>query len=496
MNDEFVLDFEDDFDHLFRDEELLKVSTDIVRQHLEFIIAAGLPIRRKKKDGSFGFVPPKDFDIYLKDREMEFYLDHDSFQQLQDQITNTEKTVERETPAASVSSTTPAVENTGPSSRVDTVFENRLAVAREMDIIERIQSLMNHNHKLKEYTIEGKRFDADMMDETGKMFAENMCISKVTLEENIEKGIDQGHIKKMVSESFAMIDNLISLLSRGKATYSDLARLHHIQTQSVTLNHMNRILIRYISFLFFYNSYFQKYSNNVKRFRAEFDKRFYPYYNKLFRGSQKISLEIVYKGGITPVRERSSFIDFAMGGFIHDIGKLPQVDYHDGGEGYDPKKARRHVFESYNMLIESKEFNTGIVSTGLLHHDYYGAPYGYRQLGTFQSRFEERRGSKRDTSPTKYCISYNINDVGYGNTLSYFPNKILEIIDVYDAMTDSEKKYRSKPMTPGEALTLIRKDFLEGDYLGIDPILFDIFADFLHESGVIRNPDFIKEIKI
>ena len=148
------------------------------------------------------------------------------------------------------------------------------------------------------------------------------------------------------------------------------------------------------------------------------------------------------------------------------------------------------------MLIESKEFSTGIVSTGLLHHDYYGAPYGYHQLGTFQNRFEERRGSKRDTSPTKYCISYNINDVGYGNTLSYFPNKILEIIDVYDAMTDSEKKYRSKPMTPEEALTLIRKDFLEGDHLGIDPILFDIFTDFLHESGVIRNPDFIREIKI
>ncbi len=506
MDDDFILDFDEQVDGLFKQDDLLEVPAAMVRENIEGIIEARLPIRRKKKDGSFAFIPPKEFDSYLKDRDMAFFLDHDSMQRLKRMDETRDNPVEKGQAAGEADPVRPGRIEVREEAlddvpvyrppQPDVVFETRLAEAREMDIIERIQALMNNNHRLKTMGDEGRKFNAETIDETGKLFAQTMCVNKVTLEENLVRDVAREHLHRMVGESFAMIDNLINLMGRGKATHRDLAQLQHIQTQSVTLNHMNRILIRCISFLFFYNGYFQKFSNDVKKFRAEFGKRFHPYYDKLFRGSQNISLEIAYKGGIAPVRDRVSFIDYAMGGFMHDVGKLPQVDYHDGGEGFDPRKARRHVFESYNMLIEAREFSTGVVSTGLLHHDYYGAPYGYRQLATFRGRFTDRRGEQRDTSPTKYCVSYNVNDVGFGNSLSYFPGKILEIIDIFDAMTDPEKKYRAKPMTPEEALAAIKKDFLNGDFLGIDPILFNIFADFLHASGVIHDPGFVSGIKI
>jgi hypothetical protein len=38
----------------------------------------------------------------------------------------------------------------------------------------------------------------------------------------------------------------------------------------------------------------------------------------------------------------------------------------------------------------------------------------------------------------KVCLSKNIMDVVYGNSLSYFPSKILELLDVFDAMTDHD----------------------------------------------------------
>ena len=79
-----------------------------------------------------------------------------------------------------------------------------------------------------------------------------------------------------------------------------------------------------------------------------------------------------------------------MGGLMHDIGKLPHISYHDGDSGYDVKKASRHVFDSYNMLLESNELTWGVVATGLLHHDYYGASFGYDQLNTLTKKYEER----------------------------------------------------------------------------------------------------------
>jgi hypothetical protein len=494
MDDDFILDFNEQIEGLFGQDDLLEVPAAMVRENLAEIIEARLPIRRKKKDGSFAFIPPKEFDSYLKEQEMAFFLDRDSMQRLKriDELRESPVSQERIEVREESLDDVPVYR----PPELDVAFENNLAQAREMDLMERVQSLMNNNHRLKTIGEEGGRFDAQIINETGRIFAQTMCLNKVTMEENLVRDVAREHLHRMAGETASMIDSLINLMSRGKTSHRDLAQLQHIQTKSVTLNHMNRILIRYISFLFFYNSYFQKFSNDVKKFRAEFRKRFYPYYDKLFSGSQNITLEIAYKGGIAPVRDRLSFIDYAMGGFMHDVGKLPQVDYHDGNESYDPRRARRHVFESYNMLIESKEFSTGVVSTGLLHHDYYGAPFGYRQIATFRSRFTERRGEQRDTSPTKYCVSYNVNDVGFGNSLSYFPSKILEIIDVYDAMTDPEKKYRAKPLTPEEALAAIKKDFLDGEHLGIDPILFNIFADFLHASGVIHDHGFINGMKI
>jgi HD-GYP domain-containing protein (c-di-GMP phosphodiesterase class II) len=61
--------------------------------------------------------------------------------------------------------------------------------------------------------------------------------------------------------------------------------------------------------------------------------------------------------------------------------------------------------------------------------------------------------------------------------LAYFPAKILEIIDVYDSVTDPGRKYR-KALTPEEALAMMREEFIE-KHLKIDVILFDLFVYFV-----------------
>ena len=47
---------------------------------------------------------------------------------------------------------------------------------------------------------------------------------------------------------------------------------------------------------------------------------------------------------------------------------------------------------------------------------------------------------------------------------------MLEIVDVYDALTDPGRKYRS-PLKPFEAISFIRDHFLK-EKVKVDPILF------------------------
>ncbi|GMO53509.1 MAG: hypothetical protein Pg6C_19900 [Treponemataceae bacterium] len=65
--------------------------------------------------------------------------------------------------------------------------------------------------------------------------------------------------------------------------------------------------------------------------------------------------------------------------------------------------------------------------------------------------------------------------------LSYFPAKVLEIIDIYDSVTDPNRKYR-KALTPEEALTMMQDEFIE-KHRKIDPTLFEIFVEFVRKSA-------------
>jgi hypothetical protein len=475
-------------------ENLTSITTEDVRDMLGQIIENNVPIRRLKKDGSFGFIPPEDFDLYLKKQDMTFYIDPENLSRLKSGAI-----FAAQPKAAAVVSQNDICEVTDldvEPFEPDRAFIERIEKARNMSFIERIAFMKEGNNRLKAFAAEGHKFDAAAIDSTGKIFADTLCVNKVSFQENLENPHSPDAMKQLVAESYDMVDNLLLMLVKGKATFSGLAALDYIQTGSNSLDHMNRILIRFISFLFFYNSYFQKNSNEIKKFRARFKDRYADYYNKITNGSQKLSLEIVFKDGLAPVKNRSTFIEYAMTGLMHDIGKMPTVDYHDGDEKYDVSKARRHVFDGYNMLVMSKQFGWSTVASVLLHHDYYGAPYGYRQLVTFQKRFPDRRKEQRDVSVTTYFMSYNILDVAYNNSMAYFPIKVLEMLDVFDAMTDNKKRYRAKNYTPEGALREMRNQFLEGAYVGLDPILYNIFVDFLHTSGLVIDPGEVDLLKI
>lgn len=468
--------------------DLIALNSEEIREILPFIIETKTPLRRKKKDGSFAFIPPSEFDQYMRDGKLLFYIE----KYILENFINNRKSNSEIIPITAKKLNRATLQD----NFSDSQFRSELKTSGQMDMTERIQTLVNSNYKIKTMTEECRKFNPETITETTRIFTSTLCLNKSTFEENLLNPVADEQLGRMIMETHSLINNLINMLAKGKSSFTDLASLEHIQTGSPTLNHMNRILIRFIAFLFFYNSYFSKYSNEVKKFRAHFNSKFLPYYNRIMNNSQKITLEVVFKDGIAPIASRQTFLEYAMGGLMHDIGKIPEISYHDSDEGFDASRARRHVFDTYNMLLQTKKFSNGIIATGLLHHDYYGAPYGYNQVGTFISKFSDRRDQPRDLLFSKNLISYNILDVAYGGSISYFPGKVLEIIDIYDAMTDRDKTYKKSAFEPDEALAELRKQFLEKSHPGIDPILFNIFADFTKTSGLVNDPSFLESVKI
>jgi len=471
--------------------EHMILSTVEVREILPLIVDKKIPLQRMKNDGSFSFIPPKDFDNYLKSLDMNFYIDKTVYNA---------KVVKKTTVIAAKNDyempdykfEKKVIKERKPFQE-DKVYADIMSESKQMSKMDRLVVVRHNNHKMVRMMENGIKLDSSTMSETEKLFTSTLCINKASLEEDIDNDEDSGFLKRLVSETNQQVINLIDLMTKGKSTFRDLANLENIQTGSETLNHMNRILIRYISFMFFYNSYFQRYSNEIKKMRAYFDRKFAPYYNKVTKETQRLSLEIVFKQGIMPVREKQLFVDFCLGGFLHDIGKIPNIQYHDEEDQYDPSKVVRHVFDGYNMLVKSKLFSWGVVSASLLHHDYYGSNIGFKQNKTFTSKFVDKRESSRSMEYTKSFITYNILDVAYNNAFTYFPNKVLEIIDIFDSLQgkdDGEEK------DVEIILQTIKEKYLNDKELGIDPILFNIYVDFLSVSGFIKNPNAIEGVKV
>lgn len=472
-------------------EGLISLDKNEVKKDLDEIILSNTPLYRLKKDGSKVIVPVDKLDKYLGEQgpEVIFYLEEDWRKHIPE--TRVIGRIDKKSKLEEISHKDPHYHDTD---HEDSAYSSKLRDVQKMSHEERKQNILKNVMILENLSSRHQRLNAETLTETVNAFTETLCINKTSLEENIEKPQNEHFIKDIVTKTHMMVNSFISMLEKGKTSFKEMAQLDHVQTGSNTLNHMNRMLIRFISFLFYYNKYFQ--TDRIKRVRSNFERKYHPYYNKVVRGEQKINLEIVFKGGIHPIESKSRFLEFCVGALIHDLGKVPKIMYHDSGEGYDFKSVRMHVFHSYNMILKSKTFTLGEATMGLLHHEYYGAPYGYKQTETLREKMKHRVKKQKVEMATKFFISYDLEDILNGSAFAYFPNKLMELIDVYDSLTDREKKYRTKENTPQEAVAIIRNEFIEGAHLGIDPILYDIFIDFLQESGVILDYQEVDHLKL
>jgi len=300
--------------------------------------------------------------------------------------------------------------------------------------------------------------------------------NRATLLEAVKLGNDQAkeYTHQMVVETHKMVKSTMRLVD-SEVYDDDLVRAVVEKSNGTVVQHMTRVFLSGLEFLLFYNR--QVITKGIaNRIRVQFSKRYKKFYRALLPHLHEdyVTLEHVFLGGMKSLNE-VEINKFATGFLVHDVGKAEDIEYHEGDAGYDRGTVERHVKIGYRAVMEKTKYpHEAALITGY-HHEYYGNPAGYGYFREFLQAYKDANPA----ATQDYIMSYTMEPLIDYQVLAYFPAKMLEIVDVFDSLTDPNRRYRS-PLSPEEALALIREQFIEKNRK-IDPILFDLFLEF-HET--------------
>ncbi|MCL1991790.1 MAG: tetratricopeptide repeat protein [Spirochaetes bacterium] len=280
--------------------------------------------------------------------------------------------------------------------------------------------------------------------------------------------------QKMVDSTRDFVRSSVQLIS-ANIFNDELMNTLVAKSNGTIIQHMSRVYLNGLAFLSHYNKLVST-TSVVTKLRGSLDKNQREFYHSLLPHvhPDNIRLEQIFLGGMRAVGE-SDFHNWATGFLLHDIGKAAAIEYHEGVVAYDRDIVVEHVKVGYNAVMNKTNYprEAGLI-TGY-HHEYYGDPAGY---GYFRSRLDDYKKAN-PRAKHKACIAYDAGSVQDCQALAYFPAKVLEIIDVFDSVTDPKRKYR-EPLKPAEALAMMYEEFI-AKQPKIDLILFDIFAKFTRE---------------
>jgi HD-GYP domain-containing protein (c-di-GMP phosphodiesterase class II) len=290
--------------------------------------------------------------------------------------------------------------------------------------------------------------------------------------------LDEGAAKNQTQdlvESTRDIVKASSQLISSNIFNDDLMDTLVSKSNGTIIQHMTRVYLKGLAFLAYYNKLVSS-SSYITKLRISFNEKYSLFYRSLLPHLhiEDLTLEKVFLGGMRAIPEHM-FYNWAIGFMVHDIGKASAIQYHEGEGAYNRELVVEHVTLGYNSIITRTNYprEAGLVAG--YHHEYYGDPSGY---GIFRNALELYR-KKNPQAKQDHCIAFEVEPMANFHALAFFPAKILEIVDVFDSLTDPNRKYR-KVMNTSEALALMEEEFVKKNHK-LDIILFELFQRFINE---------------
>ncbi|MCL2129062.1 MAG: metal-dependent phosphohydrolase [Treponema sp.] len=358
--------------------------------------------------------------------------------------------------------------------------ESELGFGKEADVIlsmtipEQVNKIEENKSKLNDLIVNKTKDPAIVTEALVETTKDAALINHAVLMNAMKAGDDEAKkiTQTIVTSTTEMVKASVQLVTDDIFDNELMAAL--VQKSNGTIvQHMTRVYLCGISFLAFYNKLVST-SSIINKLRISFNGRYRNYYHTLIPNvdMEDLSLEHVFYKGMRSI-PAEIFTQWAVGFLIHDIGKAGAVEYHEGEAAYNRDIVVEHVKLGYTSVMNKTSYprEAGLI-TGY-HHEYYGDSSGYGYFRTYLEQYKKANPKARQD----YCITYELEPMLDFIALAYFPAKVLEIIDVYDSVTDPNRKYH-KAMKPEEALSMMREEFIVKKQK-IDPVLFDIFETFI-----------------
>lgn len=514
--------------------KLVRCSRALLEEYKDKIIAAQIPLWHKKSDGKLIIIPLEKFDIYVARRTLDFYLEENWVLRLDhERLLEKEREIKGAKPSPkkkSLKEIISYVEGLGIDEQIvylqkTVAVFNDLKQSKDVPKFKAIRQaagqfgrvvLINNIVLNKKNTGIALNWPPDVLSRFLSLhksfqlneqklyyngffqrhnFINNYATTTFLDEEQKKDVLRLGQLAgkllaeklKIIKENIRIIDSLLDLFEKNQISYRDVVLLNEKITGSTAMDHSIRTTFLFILFANFFNEYLN--NSGANKIRVDFNKRYKRYYQSLFVG-REVSLQYVFKKGLRPL-DKDVIKNCTLGVSLHDISKYADLDYHDSNAPFDFKKVNQHALKGYLLLanllneIESNNIYYNPEELGLIiaqHHDYYDSSkkQGHASAGII---LHQKYNQNEPREKVKYFMSYEASDFfkkEHESALVFLPAKMLEIIDIFDALTDRHKK-RGPNLPLEDALKLMKKEFLE-EQRKIDPILFNMFVFFIDEK--------------
>lgn len=368
-------------------------------------------------------------------------------------------------------------------------MSKRIAEISKMTYKEKVNVISNYNKELKEIKVDEKNgISTNIAQQIVNVGNDVGLIAKVTMFESMQKikenAITQEQAKienqEFTDTTSSLVTTIVNMMAHNTETQKVFKDLKNYSDSGV-MAHSNRVFISYVNFLAFYNNLIKR-RHLVHNIRTVYQNIYKKYYEKIVEDTEGYriysglsTVEDCIDRGIRGIEEQEMYL-YSIGALLHDIGKIKDLDYFESDSGRDYDRIKKHLFNSYKLVSQTAEYPLEVILTVALHHEYYGLGYGPYE------NFYKLKVQKYSSFQISRVMSYEAKVVDDCEAFSYFPAKMLEVVDVYDALIDPARKYRrGKTFTPAEALNIMKEDFVE-KHVKLDPILYDVFVEFLSNA--------------
>jgi len=360
---------------------------------------------------------------------------------------------------------------------IETAFGSEYEKLAQMSKEEKIDILSKESIWLNELLIKKSKDQMIIAEALANTAKDTAMINHAVIKEIIFFADDQAKAfsHDLVIYTSEIVRSSAKLLSENVFS-DDLMKTIAEKSKGTVMQHITRVYLNGVAFLAHFNNIVSS-SSAVVKIRAAFNLKYRKFYQTLLPhiDSYHLNLDQIFLGGIKVIPP-DLFFKWSVGFFIHDIGKAADIQYHEGEAAYDRAKVVDHVNVGYSAITKKTNYPKEAGAIVGYHHEYYGDGDGY---GPYREGLQRYKSQHKDAK-LDYCIAYDLESMLTYKALAYFPAKVLEIIDIYDSLTDPRRVYR-KPMSLEEALDMMYKEFII-KRRKIDPILFDLFAVFIREK--------------